>query len=400
MIIGLKENVDSHWWGERIVLLTDLNEYYMLSEEETFLIEYFDGCAHYEDIIEKIAIDTGLENGEIESILKIFMENFKEYLEEKNKEEKNQITGKKGWYYPIELHISLTNACKQKCLHCYKCAEDSGEYINYNDLIKFLNRMQGYVPYLTLSGGEPTMHSHFKDVLERYSDKYSISILSSGVKIPEKIIKECMKAERGMTVSLYGDCAITHDKFAQRSGSFEAIMDTIKKVKAMGGRIGVSIVATSENRNQIENLIKTLNEMKVDSITVGQLMNTGRARENDLYFAQKADSDWIEKLEEMCEQYKNVLVLEQNYIYKEGNASNIISRIFKCLAGSLIWAVYETGEIHPCAVCTRSEFLIGHIGKFESTMLKNREEYEARLENHPLIEEMNRMGRYCPYGEE
>lgn len=139
----------------------------------------------------------------VENFINIFMENFADYFYFAHEETSQMIciSGKKLAYYPLEIHISLTNRCIERCKHCYKSASASGVYVDFNILSAFLDRMSGYVPYLCLSGGEPTLHPDFSKIMDRYSSVYNICVLTFGVRIVP-LLGVIAKASRGMVVSI------------------------------------------------------------------------------------------------------------------------------------------------------------------------------------------------------
>lgn len=59
---------------------------------------------------------------------------------------------------------------------------------------------------------------------------------------------------------------------------------------------------------------------------------------------------------------------------------------FRCTAGSFIWAIYENGEIHPCATCTIPELKIGDIAHFDDSILHDRNTYEKRISRLPCMQ--------------
>ena len=95
------------------------------------------------------------------------------------------ISGEKGKYFPFELHISLTNMCNQKCIHCYKKAGEVDEKIDYNELLNFLKYMEGKVPFLTLSGGDALMYPYIENILNIFGNTYQICVMTSGFDIKD-----------------------------------------------------------------------------------------------------------------------------------------------------------------------------------------------------------------------
>ena len=71
---------------------------------------------------------------------------------------------------PLYIAWQVTNECNLACLHCI---EESGpgkafrDELNEEQVFRFLDQvMERQVPYLSFSGGEPTLHPLFFEMVE------------------------------------------------------------------------------------------------------------------------------------------------------------------------------------------------------------------------------------------
>ena len=147
MYICKKRNSYIHWWGETIVFIST-NGYYKLSNLETFMVQKILLNNDMSTTISIISDELNVKIDEAEKFVSKFINNYSEVFEvKKSKPDDIYISGEKGKFFPIELHISLTSMCNQKCIHCYKNAGTTNENIDYNKLVAFLKYMEGKVPF-------------------------------------------------------------------------------------------------------------------------------------------------------------------------------------------------------------------------------------------------------------
>lgn len=396
MLLQKKQNVDLHWWGEKILLIRNMNEIFELEPEEVFLIEKLSLTNDVGVIQEEISDCLEMEKDEIRNFIDIFIQNYREFFFisfEEIVENTITVSGQKGAFFPFELHVSLTNACFHRCKHCYKSAVSNGNSIVYEDLEKFLDNMEGKVPYLTLSGGEPTRYSEFERIVQKFSDKYVISILTSGYNLNDKLIPVLAKAQNGVTVSIYSSVPEKHDAFVGVNGSYKSIMDSLEKMCTEGVRVGVSTLLTEENFDDIVKLVKILAQNRgVKTVSVGRLMLLGRAKENQLS-NELTSKKYKEYIDELRKNNFEIEIIDS----AEDSGNELSLSPFKCSAGTLLWSIYENGEIHPCGISTIKELMLGNLHDFNEEILFNRSLYDAKISKLECIKNMYSKGAVCPF---
>ena len=159
---------------------------------------------------------------------------------------------------PGELHIDLTDACNEKCIHCY-LPHDGRYFIDLELAIKVLKEFreaQGMTVYI--SGGECMLHRDFSKIL-RYAKSLDLNIIVlSNLTLCDDRMVTLMKEidPQFVNVSLYAVNENIHDSITQVSGSCRKTKAAIDKLQAAGVHIRIATPFMHENKGCVEELKK------------------------------------------------------------------------------------------------------------------------------------------------
>ena len=89
----------------------------------------------------------------------------------------NAATASETLAAPLYVAWQITNECNLACLHCI---EESGpgkafrDELSREEALRIIDDLMDHeVPYLSLSGGEPMLHPHFFELVERVTSRGS-----------------------------------------------------------------------------------------------------------------------------------------------------------------------------------------------------------------------------------
>lgn len=165
---------------------------------------------------------------------------------------------------PISYTVELTHNCANQCPGCanawkYSINETSNWKTLFDRIAPPKNRSK-FVELIRLSGGEPTLHSQFYEIIQ-YIDTFSIPhalFTSARWKNPEEIILHYQKLNNfvGMLISLHGSTASTHNAFiGNHSDGFKETCSNIKKASAAGLDVFTNTVLTKHACGEVQNII-------------------------------------------------------------------------------------------------------------------------------------------------
>jgi len=183
---------------------------------------------------------------------------------------------------PLYIAWQVTNECNLACLHCI---EESGPGKAFHDelddtqVFSFLEQiMERQVPYLSFSGGEPTLHPKFFEMVEFVCSRdaqLKIETNGHGMSLAkaERLQRLGVKA---VQVSLDGASRETFNRMRVR-GDFDLAIEGIRNLHAAGVPIEINYSPTMFNVHEIGQAVDLAYQLGACSFYTGRTMYTGNA---------------------------------------------------------------------------------------------------------------------------
>lgn len=151
---------------------------------------------------------------------------------------------------PVELHLDLTAACTERCVHCY-LPDYPVKHIPFELAEKALREfrsMQGLSVHLT--GGECMLHPEFERVCRLCKElNLNFIILSNLTLCDEKRIDFLADVQpQFVNVSLYSMDEREHDSITRLPGSWRRTMDAILGCEKAGVAVRLAAPLLKENK--------------------------------------------------------------------------------------------------------------------------------------------------------
>lgn len=174
-----------------------------------------------------------------------------------------------------KIVIELTNRCNLSCQHCF-----SGRHGGRDDLpLAVLDRVLAEAKahgfdMLSFTGGDPTIHRHFLEILQRtQAAGYRFGLNTNGwnfAQIYDKLLPH-REALEIIVFSMDGATAATHDRLRGR-GSYRRVLQAMSICVAMDLPFGVNMVVTAHNRHEIAAMVALATQLGSWGIRFGHLM--------------------------------------------------------------------------------------------------------------------------------
>ena len=175
------------------------------------------------------------------------------------------------------LVIELTNRCNLSCFHCFDERHAATGDLPLELIEKVLREGKRCgIEQLSFTGGEPTIHRRFEEIIERVSAAgYRFSFVSNGTSFP-KIYPLLLKHRGcflGVTFSLDGAREETHDGLRGK-GSYRGVMRAASICILKKLPFTLNMVLTAQNRNEISEMVCLAERLGSAGVRFGHLMPT------------------------------------------------------------------------------------------------------------------------------
>jgi MoaA/NifB/PqqE/SkfB family radical SAM enzyme len=183
---------------------------------------------------------------------------------------------------PLYVAWQITNECNLACLHCI---EESGPGKAFRDELSeaevfavLAQLMDGEVPYLSFSGGEPMLHTRFFEMVEYVCGRGGqLKIETNGHYLnPENCRRLAQLGVKAVQVSLDGASRETFNRMRVR-GDFDCTVAGIRSLQEAGVPVEINYSPTRFNMHEIGAAVDLAYELGAYSFYTGRTMYTGNA---------------------------------------------------------------------------------------------------------------------------
>ncbi|MET8014853.1 radical SAM/SPASM domain-containing protein [Streptomyces sp. NPDC005271] len=177
------------------------------------------------------------------------------------------------------LWLELTAKCQLECAHCYA---DSGPWgthgtMTREDWIRVIDEAHDLgVRTILFIGGEPTLHPHLRELIERAARPgVDVRVLSNLVHVPHALWEALELPGVRVSVSYYSHDAAEHDALTRRRGSHARTTENLRKAAERG--VQVSAMVVKQSGDDGANEISALAAIGVTRHAVDRVRYLGRA---------------------------------------------------------------------------------------------------------------------------
>ncbi len=238
----------------------------------------------------------------------------------------------------------VTNFCNYKCKHCCAGASivDTSKELKLDDFKRILKELEKYgIKEIYFSGGEPFSRKDMIDIVsEAVKLGISCNISTNGSLIDNKIARQLKSLGiNKVHISLDSHKESIFNDF--RGGKY--FIPTIKAIKLLKEHdiyVRVGTVIWSGNINDIDEMIRYLENLNVDEIVFNWLVKVGRSKNNEGIFV---DIDLFDQTVEKIKNKKSKIKISMHRKNKYCNTDEI------CPGGEDFFYINPQGYVSPCS---------------------------------------------------
>lgn len=268
---------------------------------------------------------------------------------------------------PRDVSVSITGRCQLRCHHCFnRSGPDNPHELPLEVIERFLDEVVGWgVRFLRLSGGEPTYHRQFREVVEACRRRQiRIAMNSHGVYSTAMLAYLQTAPIDLFLISVDG--METNNDAIRGHGMFRRAIHSCRKLHGAGQKVMIACHIGAGNWVDIGALAALADEISVD-MKFSPIRPIGRASE-DLPNALIRPQDYLHVVQEVTQlrhRYPNIRILT-DFDILDGPPDNDCQQDPKaasCKAGRTMVHINYDGAIIPCAFFStpEGEFSAGNI---------------------------------------
>ena len=187
----------------------------------------------------------------------------------------------KHWHLsaPITAHIEITNACNEKCVHCYNFDRDEfrpKEVISLGDLHTLCEDLvKNKIMHVIITGGEPTLEMDLLCRLAKTCLQYDISVsLNSNMvnTYEEKLNRIKDAGVNHILTTIHSDDHRVHDGITGIIGSCDKTLDNIQLADRYGIKITAQTVISNHNKNSVYSIGQYVNQFGIKKFLANRVI--------------------------------------------------------------------------------------------------------------------------------
>jgi len=263
-------------------------------------------------------------------------------------------------FYPVSAQIELTEACNQKCQHCYNFWRYDSKILkkdemNIDDFMIVLDKLHECgVSLLTLTGGEPLLRPEIFFALLNQAKKYDmeVGLNSNAVLINKENAKRMY--ENGLDHALISLIGIekTHNSISNLANGFKNTCKGIANLVEAGIGVSVNMVVSKLNQNEVYQVGSLVKDLGVKTFCVTPMVPSHSSHSQYLLSGNECKNSLLTLLKTKNDFGFNIDTLEPiaRCLFNEDEDDQFINffgnRI--CSAAISSCAISSRGNVRPC----------------------------------------------------
>jgi radical SAM protein with 4Fe4S-binding SPASM domain len=174
----------------------------------------------------------------------------------------------------------VTKGCNLRCIHCRATATElsSPTDLPTDKALKIIDQIaEAANPILVLSGGEPLYRSDIFQLARYATEKgLRVALATNGTLVTREVARMIVDAGvKRVSISLDGAEADTHDTFRGIPGAFDAAVQGLRNLKALGMSVQINMTIAKHNAHQLPAVLELARRLGADALHTFLLVPVG-----------------------------------------------------------------------------------------------------------------------------
>lgn len=164
----------------------------------------------------------------------------------------------------IRLYLEICSACNLKCKYCFE-KDYVAQFIDSESLYKFVDTIKPLIGDIVITGGEPTLHTDFFEIIEHFSEYTDIVITSNGTLLDLGKIRDMLSKHSNVRLQFSLD-AINRDyvDYVRGNSVYDRVMHSIIELKDYYSQLSISSTLTTQTSSMIRDIYAFAKEHRIN----------------------------------------------------------------------------------------------------------------------------------------
>lgn len=288
------------------------------------------------------------------------------------------------------IYYEITSRCNLRCVHCYGPFEGVGSDLDANRIIDFHRQIASIgVLDSVVTGGEPTLHERFDEVVDALGQMGRVVVTSNGTAVPPTRFVQLLNRNLNVLLQLSFDGTTREvvDRI-RGNGTFNKVMSVINALVEAGlsKQVGLSMTLMRDNISQTRALLEFARARDLASVHFPYLLPAGLANQSweSIAPSEKQQVKVHEFLLSQMTRTHNEIQISVNRIDQVLNRL-LVGASSDCLREYTL-KIDSDGNILPCPATANCDLSVGSVLEPDCA-----EDLVERLANR--VDEYNELAR-------
>jgi AdoMet-dependent heme synthase len=192
----------------------------------------------------------------------------------------DQKTSPETMFIPRLVFWEVTKGCNLRCIHCRATATQLSAPTDLSTQtgLDIIDQIAAFAnPILVLSGGEPLFRNDIFQLARHATERgLRVALATNGTMVTKDVARCITEAGvRRVSISLDGVDSRTHDAFRGIPGAFDASVQGLRNLRALGMSVQINMTIARHNAHQLPQVLDLARALGADALHTFLLVPVG-----------------------------------------------------------------------------------------------------------------------------
>lgn len=237
-----------------------------------------------------------------------------ESLQDINPVERALVNKANQNHVPITANFELTPTCTLNCDMCFihterNVVERHGGLLPLQQWLDWAEQLQDMgTLFILLTGGEPMLYPHFKELYTRLREMgFILTLNTNGTLIDNEMVRILQTHKpRRVNVTLYGSSRETYGRLCHNPQGYTLCVEALKRLKKAGIDVKLNVSIVRKNEKDYDEIIRLTRQLDIPAEVNSYMFPLSRPECGSLRNipAERLDADKAARIEMQYVEYK------------------------------------------------------------------------------------------------